>query len=898
MSNLPQISPTILKQSYQCILSFAIHLDGQKVLDQNYLRIDEFTGTEQATQLFSYQVTLRADDAALTKKQVALDFSALLGRLATVALELPVTPPDKVVLPPGAPSSTRSVYFNGMISSMGLAQPGVYSVTLRPLLWKLSLSNNYRIFSKSTILGVITTILGEHDVPFDASNVTHMATTRDQDWMQAGETDLEFITNLMTKTGIHYYFQHSAGNHTLVLSDNASYPTIESGKPLFYSFTQVEALNQDNWITSFNLEQTMVPSAVETFVAQPEAAWETTQPELQAFPPTPSSNEPLEGFKDLYVYQYGSSSSEALDLESETTSRMQASAMQFSGSSTSPYLRPGFQFQVQQNGDFYAEKFYSPDDVPSPRPELNNQIFVTTQVQHKASASGEYSNQFQAVPQGFNIAGFNISQTHQGSILGWVVSPPGQSPTSHKFLEKGNFGNVSNQFESDYAAASSRQGVHVELITGKGTTQKAWVQLSDSSQTAPEIGATVIVSRSQDESEIPVIQGIVKELGNKNVVPLDPPLAQAVANTSVGDTYSTSYGDTLSIHYGRTINADLATAKNLVESAYQTGKYNDASYNQASNYSYSIAQNNTSVSQVGTSTDTSKIGTSTSNTTIGTQTSTSKIGTQTSNTTIGESTSTTKIDTQTDTSTIGVSTSKTDIGVQNSNTTIGSSTSVTKIGSQTDTSTIGTSNSTTNIGTQNSTTNIGTQTNKTTVDTSTNTTNITDQTDNTKIKTSNSTSNITTQTSNTTVGTSTNTTKITTQKDHTNIDSSTSYTKMGTQNTETHVGSSTNKTHMGSQNDTTNIGSQDTHMQVGSQSGKNQTGKIDMINMTGMHNSINLLGTSNTLDLTGSTQSISLKGGGLELNMALGSKVEKEQDLKAKMSGMSAEVIDELKVQL
>jgi type VI secretion system secreted protein VgrG len=104
-------------------------------------------------------------------------------------------------------------------------------------------------------------------------------------------------------------------------------------------------------------------------------------------------------------------------------------------------------------------------------------------------------------------------------------------------------------------------------------------------QTVPEVGVTVLVSRAQDESELPEIQSIIHSNGTKVIMP-----SGWSANSHVGGSYSTSYGDGKSIRFGEKSVANLDQAKSTVDGAYSTGRYRETSYAQGASYSYACSE--------------------------------------------------------------------------------------------------------------------------------------------------------------------------------------------------------------------------------------------------------------------------------------------------------------------
>jgi type VI secretion system secreted protein VgrG len=162
------------------------------------------TAREEMSRLFEYQVDLLGP----LDKDVVLD--DILGKNVTIKLELP-------------DESTR--FFNGYVTRF--SQRGTYGrykrylATVRPWLWFLTRTADCRIFQEMKAPDIIKQVLGEHP----AADVKLDLTGSYRKWtycVQYRETDFNFVSRLMEHEGIGYYFKHTDGHDTLVLTDSAS----------------------------------------------------------------------------------------------------------------------------------------------------------------------------------------------------------------------------------------------------------------------------------------------------------------------------------------------------------------------------------------------------------------------------------------------------------------------------------------------------------------------------------------------------------------------------------------------------------------------------------------------------------------------------------------------------
>ena len=444
----------------RCSLDFKIWIENgsgsMTEINDTQLRLQRFQGQEALSQPFEFQLELTANDAMSEQggEQIELDFNQLLGASATIILGLPETEQD--VQKGKYPSQRPAVFFNGIITNFALAERSTYHATLKPSLFKLGLQNNYRLFTESTILDVVTQVLTENSIQFNKSDlesatnkiVMGLATYRKQDWLQAGESDLDFINRLMHKVNLFYYFTHTANGHTMVLTDQPHYQTIYQRKvndvgrseltdiikPLYLSYTQQATLDRDDYITQFKYQQNLTTSGLTTVLAQKEATWESqnTAQTSPVFLDREHQKEKL-NMQQMHIVQYGASENEVSKLTDTAVNKLAAAKYDFSGSSSCPELKAGHKFQVQEtwqqpNGQTpKASAFSSPLPI---RPQLNEREFVVVSVQHQASALGDYKNQFSAVAAEGLPTPFNPQEGHQGNILARVTDKPAGTTSS------------------------------------------------------------------------------------------------------------------------------------------------------------------------------------------------------------------------------------------------------------------------------------------------------------------------------------------------------------------------------------------------------------------------------------------------------------------------------------
>jgi uncharacterized protein involved in type VI secretion and phage assembly len=589
----------------QVFLHAAFFMPGGATIGGETFRVVKLSGQEQVSQPFEFQLELRANTVASGAK--TLRFEQLIGRPVTFGIDRPDSRLPKgsaqdiragasderfaAALKGGAPDPALAL-FNGIVTSFAMSEPGVYKASVKPALWKLTLTNRYRMLVGKSVAEAIEALMREHGIDCSLNGVAGMhnlAQTRKQDWMQAGESDYALLQRLMAKAQIHYYFAHAGSSHTVVFSNRASYPPIAFDRPLRYTGADVGALGlaQDDLVTQYAYEEALVTTGVECVLARQEEAWDVDAiPTFQTF--AAGSGDPgALPFKQYRQFQYGVSDWQARETTQLSESSRRASAASFTGASTCAQMRIGHRFELRMPVGGAAGQ--------TVQPSLDRRAFVLTQVSHEAGIDGDYHNSFTATDPASLVTPFSIEQTQQGSLLATVVNADGSTtPKDWRYYTKQNFEMAaSDETDRDASPSTLRaKGVYVSFATdraGNAAPQPVWVKLAGHMQTVPEVGVTVVVARAQDESELPEIQSIVHANGSRVVTP-----SGWTANTSVGNSYSTSYSDSKSLRFGAASNVTDDTfnaAIDTVTQAYASRRYRDASYSQGASFSYSTSEN-------------------------------------------------------------------------------------------------------------------------------------------------------------------------------------------------------------------------------------------------------------------------------------------------------------------
>ena len=171
-------------------------------LGPNVFTLAGFSGREEISRLFSFQLDL------LLENESDAPLDRLVGRPAAVELALP---------------GGGSRFFNGIASRVSQGARGArqtsYRAEIVPRLWLLTRTQQSRSFAHHTVPEIVRLVLGD----ISAFEMRLVGNYQARDYcVQYRESDFDFVSRLMEEEGIFYYFTHTQGGHTMVLTDSAA----------------------------------------------------------------------------------------------------------------------------------------------------------------------------------------------------------------------------------------------------------------------------------------------------------------------------------------------------------------------------------------------------------------------------------------------------------------------------------------------------------------------------------------------------------------------------------------------------------------------------------------------------------------------------------------------------
>ncbi|WP_439683120.1 Type VI secretion system tip protein VgrG [Cupriavidus oxalaticus] len=183
------------------------------------LTLARIKGSDGINTLFAYEVELKTPDHrhAWFGPETNLNLQAIQGKELTIEIELEGTGTG---LTGNVGAGIREI--TGLVHDVRgpfiVGRQVAYRLTLRPWLWLASLTTDYKIFQRKTVVEILDELLADYTFPVEKRLDVARYPKREYQ-VQYGETDYAFFKRLTEEWGISWFFEHSDGKHRLVLTD-------------------------------------------------------------------------------------------------------------------------------------------------------------------------------------------------------------------------------------------------------------------------------------------------------------------------------------------------------------------------------------------------------------------------------------------------------------------------------------------------------------------------------------------------------------------------------------------------------------------------------------------------------------------------------------------------------
>lgn len=439
-------------------------------LADSELMLVDMQGHEELGRPFHYQLKLYSPDEEL-------DANKLLGKTATVTLIM---------------DDGEERFFNGCVaqfSQSGRSEGGyaVYQAVLRPWLWLLTLTWDCKIFQHLSVPDIICQI-------FDETSFCDYELQLNQNYpvleycVQYRESSFNFVSRLMEKEGIYYYFTHQLGKHKLVLIDAVtSHPKLVGDSQLVYHMTGTDQAPGLQSVTNWELNSQMQAG---TYTL---TDYDFIKPKNELMTNRVIERDHTESNNKRYDYPGGYSDTDQGGRYAQNRiEEEQVTHQQIRAQTNARNLSTGGVFGLESHPREDQNIEYL---VISANYQLYNNEYTSS----SDSGREEYSCHFSAISSetAFRTASTSHKTIVQGSQTAVVVGPAGEEIYPDKY------GRIKVQFHWD------RIGSNDENSSCWVRVQQIWAGPQWGAQFIPRIGHEVIVEFLEGDPDKPIITGRV-----------------------------------------------------------------------------------------------------------------------------------------------------------------------------------------------------------------------------------------------------------------------------------------------------------------------------------------------------------------------------------------------------
>ncbi|KRC00813.1 type VI secretion system tip protein TssI/VgrG [Duganella sp. Root198D2] len=487
MSPAPEYAPAVMKPRLAALQQavgsgpFAALHEGSRLLrfyspleGDKALLVEAVTGESALSSPYCF--TLR-----LLSKSSSIDLQDLLGKNVCVGVRL---------------ADGSEQFINGYVNVFGFTRSdggfAFYHAEIVPWLAFLQRRTNSRIFQDLSVVDVLTQIFTTDYGSLAAYEFRTAKSYLPENYIvQYDETDEHFVSRLMEKYGLFYYFEHSEEGHVMVISDDSRDSTF---CPPQSAHAEIDFNGGNRWherdaVTAFTARRVLQPTkvALNTFdfkspntvqyVELPTAARQGDVPTLEVYDGNPA-----------FSYKDRDSGEREAQLRMEA---MEWQAKLFAGESDCRGLVPGHTFKL--HGHHWFDVTDEKDNdflVIGVRLDCRNNFFASDQ-------DDVYRNSFSAIRRKipYRPVRAHRSPRMPGPQTATVVGPKGQE------IHTDQYGRIKVQFHWDrYGRRDAASSCWIRV--SQPWAGKGWGTVS-----IPRIGQEVLIDYLEGDPDRPVCTG-------------------------------------------------------------------------------------------------------------------------------------------------------------------------------------------------------------------------------------------------------------------------------------------------------------------------------------------------------------------------------------------------------
>lgn len=440
----------------------------------NVLLLDGLEGSEAISELFEFNLFMRSTS-------LDLDPVKIIGKSATVTMAVDKCP-------------TR--YINGIVTKF--IQTGydrdfcIFKAVCVPKLWLLTRSRRRKIYQAKSVEEIIKAVLGEFAISF-TSKLTKTYDALDY-CVQYDESAFDFISRLMEKNGIYYFFEFTSGGHSMILADASSAHVVCPKLDKIRFFPRDVEYDQVDTIYQFEYESRL--GGKTAVISDYDFVNPTTS--------LRGTHSASAGSGSVFEFGAGQTTAAA----AEAIAKLRVEAQNTDGT----VLRgSGFSYPL-----YAGVKFTLSDHFNS---ALNQSYFIR-RLRHIA-INDRYLNHFEAFPESvaFRAPLSTTAPRAYGGEIGVVVGPKGEEVWTDQY------GRVKVQFPWDEDGK-------------KDEKSSMWIRVAQNSagkgygfMFLPRIGNEVVVAYLNGDPDRPLVTGSVYNGDNSTPVTLPANSTQSTIKT-------------------------------------------------------------------------------------------------------------------------------------------------------------------------------------------------------------------------------------------------------------------------------------------------------------------------------------------------------------------------------
>jgi type VI secretion system secreted protein VgrG len=389
----------------------------------------------------------------------------------------------------------------------------VYQAQLVPWAWQLQLIEDSRIFQGKNVQEIIELLLGEAGLSDFEFHLNQTYPPLDY-CVQYRESTFAFISRLLERAGIHYFFRHDAQAEVWVFTDNRdNNPVLDPRELRFALAAQDVEQDADDLVLTLTRRESLRSGRItlrDYDFVRPGDLLESSVPSVLQI----GDNQSLERF--LHPPAHFTEHDAGDRLARLLIEVEEADHDTLQGSGNARLMTPGYAFELIDHPD-----------------EALNQEYLVVSVQHTGTnnlveENTQYRNHFSVIPhQATWRAALRTPKPHMhGPQTAMVVGPAGEE------IHCDAHGRVKVQFHWD------RRGKRDENSSCWLRVAQMWAGRGWGTMFIPRIGMEVVVDFLEGDPDAPLITGSVY-----NGVNVPPYALPAEATKSTLKSYSSKGGD-------------------------------------------------------------------------------------------------------------------------------------------------------------------------------------------------------------------------------------------------------------------------------------------------------------------------------------------------------------------